>query len=43
MVEWHVSLPAITGTGERIHWLDAGPPRTRSFPAASRFYRLTEK
>ncbi len=42
MTEWHVCLPAVEGTGQRIQWLDGGPPKTRTFPSGSRFYRITE-
>lgn len=40
--QWRVSLPAIEGTGQRIQWLDAGPPKTITFPTGSRFYRIVE-
>lgn len=42
MSAWRTALPAITGTGRDIQWLDIGPPKTDSLPdnAGSRFYRL---
>ena len=37
------ALPAVPGTGASIQWLDNGPPKTRSVPAAgARFYRVLE-
>lgn len=37
------ALPAVPGTGSRVQWLDNGPPKTRSVPAAgARFYRVLE-
>lgn len=39
---WKVSQPSIEGTGERIQWLDAGPPKTATFPNGTRFYRIVE-
>ncbi|MFC7336897.1 hypothetical protein ACFQY0_06890 [Haloferula chungangensis] len=41
MHHWNVSMPPIIGTGERIQWLDQGPPKTESVPTDSRFYRVT--
>lgn len=38
--DWKVSLPPITGTGQRLQWFDQGPPRTRNFPSGARFYRI---
>ncbi len=38
--DWKVSLPPITGTGQRLQWFDQGPPRTRDFPSGARFYRI---
>jgi hypothetical protein len=43
LMTWKVSVPDVIGTGERIQWLDDGPPKTDSFPAANRFYRLTSE
>jgi len=39
---WKTALPKVEGTGNRIQWLDNGPPRTDSHPstASSRFYRI---
>ena len=38
------AIPAITATGNRIQWLDDGPPKTESKPGliGQRFYRLFE-
>lgn len=37
------ALPAVPGTGSRVQWLDNGPPKTHSVPAAgARFYRVLE-
>lgn len=41
MKTWTKSQPSVQGTGERIQWMDSGPPKTTSYPTASRFYRLT--
>ncbi len=38
---WTPSLPPVIGTGQRIQWLDQGPPKTATFPGGSRFYRIT--
>jgi len=40
--EWQTAVPAITGNGTRIQWLDNGQPKTVSAPSseAARFYRL---
>jgi hypothetical protein len=33
--------PAVLGTGSRVQWIDEGPPKTDSVPAAgARFYRI---
>jgi uncharacterized repeat protein (TIGR01451 family) len=39
---WKTVLPAITGTGGIIQWIDCGPPGTDSAPGAAplRFYRV---
>jgi hypothetical protein len=39
---WKTVLPAITGTGGIIQWIDCGPPGTESAPgdAPGRFYRV---
>ncbi|MCX6879254.1 MAG: hypothetical protein NTW21_36440 [Verrucomicrobia bacterium] len=39
---WTTVLPKIVGTGNRIQWLDNGPPKTASHPATTptRFYRI---
>lgn len=41
MSTWTPSLPPVTGTGQRVQWLDQGPPKTASVPGGSRFYRIT--
>ncbi len=40
--DWKTAWPGVAGTGNRIQWLDNGPPRTESSPALdpSRFYRI---
>ena len=40
MSDWKVSPTPVQGTGQRVQWLDAGLPKTLSFPESSRFYRL---
>lgn len=42
MQDWFVSQPPIQGTGQRVQWIDTGPPKTMSFPAGARFYRIVE-
>jgi len=39
---WQTSLPAVVGTGNRVQWVDRGPPRTASPPASetNRFYHV---
>jgi hypothetical protein len=39
---WSTALPKIAGTGNRIQWIDNGPPKTASQPSstAARFYRI---
>ena len=39
---WGTAWPSIAGTGNRIQWIDNGPPRTQGLPIAqlSRFYRI---
>jgi hypothetical protein len=39
---WKTALPAITGTGGVVQWIDNGPPKTESAPSEvpSRFYRV---
>jgi len=39
---WRTSLPNIRGTGDKVLWVDDGPPRTESLPSTvgSRFYRV---
>ena len=41
-VKWTDVRPKIEGTGNRIQWIDNGPPKTESHPSAvgSRFYRI---
>jgi hypothetical protein len=37
----HTVLPPIPGTGNRLQWIDNGPPKTATAPAdGSRFYRV---
>ena len=43
MTDWQVSKPSVLGTGQRIQWLDSGPPKTLVKPGGSRFYRVTDK
>jgi len=44
LVNWKSALPAITGTGTWIQWIDNGQPKTESSPDSvdHRFYRLIE-
>ena len=39
---WTTALPKINGTGNRIQWIDNGPPKTDPHPSAvtTRFYRI---
>lgn len=39
---WHTAQPPIAGTGNRVQWIDNGPPKTESHPSTvpARFYRL---
>ncbi len=39
---WKTALPKVEGTGNRIQWLDNGPPKTESHPSTvpARFYRI---
>jgi hypothetical protein len=37
---WQTAWPAVTGTGQRLQWIDNGAPKTDSFPTATRYYRL---
>ena len=39
---WKTALPKVSGTGNRIQWIDNGSPKTESHPltASSRFYRI---
>lgn len=41
---WATSLPPLTGTGQRMQWIDNGPPKTESLPlsATNRFYRVIQ-
>lgn len=41
MVNWNTTLPAVTGNGGSIIWVDNGPPKTPSRPEdeTQRFYR----
>jgi len=42
MTVWKTALPKVTGTGNRIQWIDNGLPKTDPHPSAarSRFYRI---
>jgi hypothetical protein len=44
LLKWDTSIPAITGTGQHMQWIDSGPPATSSLPAANvqRFYRVIQ-
>jgi len=39
---WKSALPAVTGNGTRIQWIDNGEPKTESAPAItpSRYFRV---
>jgi hypothetical protein len=39
---WKTALPKVEGTGNRVQWIDNGPPKTDSLPSTSptRFYRI---
>ncbi len=39
---WQTAIPAITGNGSRVQWIDNGQPKTESSPATlpARYYRL---
>ena len=42
--DWKVSPTRIRAAGNRVQWIDRGPPRTDSPPTdkTSRFYRVRE-
>jgi hypothetical protein len=42
MLLWKTAVPAITGNGTKIQWIDAGPPKTDAPPYAvpTRSYRV---
>ena len=42
MVKWKTAWPSVTGIGNRVQWVDNGPPRTEGLPTAAtaRFYRI---
>jgi len=44
MAEWKVSPVRIRAAGNRVQWIDRGPPRTDSKPAdkSARYYRVRE-
>ncbi len=44
LVNWKSAVPAITGTGTWVQWIDNGQPKTESSPDSveHRFYRLIE-
>ena len=38
---WATSFPGLIGSGNRVQWIDNGPPRTASLPTnGTRFYRV---
>ncbi len=37
---WKTSPVVITGTGDKVQWMDDGPPNTDSLPGTTRFYRI---
>lgn len=41
---WSTALPPLTGTGQRVQWIDNGPPKTDSVPGgtSNRFYRIIQ-
>jgi hypothetical protein len=41
---WTTSLPPLAGNGQRLQWIDNGPPKTESLPgnATNRFYRIIQ-
>lgn len=41
---WSTALPPLTGNGQRMQWIDNGPPKTESLPggATNRFYRIIQ-
>jgi hypothetical protein len=41
---WATSLPPLRGTGQRVQWIDNGPPKTVSLPGpgTNRFYRVLQ-
>jgi uncharacterized repeat protein (TIGR01451 family) len=42
---WNVAMPSIVAPGNRVQWLDEGPPKTLSNPlsgGSNRFYRVIE-
>ena len=43
-VDWLASPTTIRAAGNRVQWIDRGPPRTHAVPppAGSRFYRVKE-
>ena len=43
-VTWKVSPTRLQAGGNRVQWIDRGPPQTDSFPLekGSRFYRVRE-
>jgi len=42
LTTWKTALPAITGTGSSVQWIDNGPPKTDSLPGSvpARYYRV---
>jgi len=42
MKDWKTAWPSVAGTGNRIQWMDNGPPRTETSPVPepARFYRV---
>ncbi len=45
METWQVAVPAVQAAGNRIQWIDDGPPKTQSRPdsVSSRFYRVVQQ
>jgi hypothetical protein len=41
---WSTALPPLRGTGQRVQWIDNGPPKTASPPGpeTNRFYRILQ-
>jgi hypothetical protein len=37
---WNTVYPSVMAAGNRVFWIDEGPPKTRSAPTADRYYRV---